>query len=168
MHYTSEIYYEDISGFKNYQIASDGRVINIKSGRNMALTPTEHGDLTVGLMCDRKQYRRSVKVLVAEAFVEGKSDLFDTPIQLDGNPQNLRADNILWRPRWFAWRFVRQFAEPIPSWHYIGPILEVDSGMQYRSIIESSITNGTLCDEIHNSILYGSAVFPTGEYYTCI
>lgn len=164
MHYTSEVEFMPIPGFA-YFVTSDGRVINIKTERDMIFTPTQAGELTVGLMREGKQHRRSVKVLVAEAFVDGKDELFDTPIQLDGNRENLRADNILWRPRWFAWRYIRQFNDPIPSWYYIGPIYDASNNMEYRSIHEAAITNGNLCEDIHESILYGRPVFPGGETY---
>jgi hypothetical protein len=154
-----------IPGFLNYQVTSDGRVINSRTGRDMIFTPTQAGDPTVGLMKNGKQYRRSVRVLVAEAFVEGQDEFYDTPIQLDGNRDNVRADNLLWRPRWFAWRYVRQFRDPIPSWYYIGPIMDTSTGMQYRTIYEAAVTNGNLCEDIHNSVLYDTPVFPVGEKY---
>jgi hypothetical protein len=73
-----------------YEVSNFGRIYNIQTGREMVLSPTLQGILTVGLMSENhdgypnRQYRRSVKRLVAEAFVPGETDLFDTPIQLDG------------------------------------------------------------------------------------
>lgn len=165
MQYTDVETSVPILDFPTYHVTTHGRVINSKTYRDMAFTPTHHGDLTVGLMWEGKQHRRSVKVLVAEAFVEGKDEIFDTPIQLDGNRENLRADNILWRPRWFAWWYIQQFKEPIPSWYYMGPIFETVMKMEYRSIFEASVTNGELCNHIHESVLTGKIVFPHGTRY---
>lgn len=168
MRYTNEVLVSAIPDFPNYSITSEGEVINNHTGRVMILTPTLHGDLTVGLMRDRKQHRRSVKVLVAETFVprpDHDEELFDTPVLLDGNRENLKASNLVWRPRWFAVRYIRQFTEPIPSWYYLGPIYDTVNGMQYRHILEAAMTNGNLCADIHNSVLHGRWVFPGGEKY---
>lgn len=154
-----------IPGFNHYQISTDGDVLNTKTGRYLIPTPTQAGEPTVGLMQDHIQHRRSVKVLVAEAFVPGKSETFDTPIQLDGNRNNLSANNILWRPRWFAWRYIRQFNDPVPSWYYMGPIYDVINDMQYRFILEAAITTGSLCENIRESVLHEARVFPGGEKY---
>jgi hypothetical protein len=134
----------------------------------MVLSPTQQGELTVGLMKDGHQYRRSVKVLVAKAFVEGYTDVFDTPIQLDGDRFNLHEDNIQWRPRWFAWEYVRQFADIPPAWFYNGPILDIVNNIQYRTIFEAAVARGNLCKDIRAAIPSGTHVFPTGEKYVYI
>jgi hypothetical protein len=162
-----------IPGFPNYYIGVEGYVINIKTGREMSLSPTMHGDLTVGLMCDtdhgRIQCRRSVKVLVAKAFVPGESDVFDTPILLDGNQENLHAENIMWRPRGFAWHYYRQFPideEEVPSWYYNGPIFDIINVIEYPTIFIAAMNRGLLCEDIRMSLLNGSQVFPTGESFS--
>lgn len=170
MHYTSEVEFRAVPDFDEYVISSDGRVINIKTDRELVFTPTQNGEYTVGMMggYPRKQFRRSVKVLVAEAFVPGKTEEFDTPILLDGNRRNLDSYNILWRPRWFAHKYSSQFNEPIPSWYYVGPIIDIKDRMEYQNIFEAAITNGCLCEDIHESILHGRLVFPTGSRFTNI
>ena len=134
----------------------------------MILSPTIQGELTVGLMREGTQYRRSVKVLVATAFVDGYSDIFNTPIQLDGNKSNLNDWNIRWRPRWFAWKYAHQFSEMYPSWYYRGPIFDTTYNIQYVTILEAALTNGTLCEDIRDSILNDTIVFPTGEKFVYI
>lgn len=153
-----------IPGFPNYEVTSFGRVFNVRTGREMALSPTEIGVLTVGLVYDHVQYRRSVKVLVARAFVPGESPKLNTPIQLDGNRNNLYANNIVWRPRWLAWEYARQFRDP-PVWFFNGPIVDVIDGAIYDSIIEAALMTGTLCKDINLSIVNKTRVFPTGEQY---
>jgi hypothetical protein len=39
-----------IPGFPGYVVTNYGRVFNVLSGREMALSPTLQGDLTVGMM----------------------------------------------------------------------------------------------------------------------
>jgi len=151
-----------IDEFPTYEITNYGRVFNTYSGREMHLSPTVNGDLTVGMMRDRHQHRRSVKVLVARAFVPGETDNFTTPIQLDGDKYNLRADNIVWRPRWFAWEYTRQLSH-IPDWIHDRPVQ--DSQRSYFTIFDAAIINGLLFEDIRRSLLSGRRVFPTGEVY---
>ena len=155
-----------IPEFPDYDITVDGRVINSRTGREMVLSPTQRGELTVGMVLDGTQYRRSVKVLVARAFVDGETPIMNTPILLDLDRHNLNAENIRWRPRWFAWKYVRQFAEAPREWFYNGPILDIDNGIRYPTIYDAAVINGLLCDDIHMSLLNGSMVFPTAEHYS--
>jgi hypothetical protein len=151
-------YWKTIHNFWDYKVSSYGRVFN-KHGREMVLSPTMNGDLTVGLVKDGHQFRRSVKVLVARAFVDGEDKTFNTPIQCDGDKHNLYAYNILWRPRWFAWQYARQF-QPNMDWFYYGPILNVMTQMEYTNILNAAISNGNLCKDIYLSIMSGKTVFP--------
>jgi hypothetical protein len=131
----------------------------------MALSPTLTGDLTVGLVRDGYQYRRSVKVLVARAFVFGETSIFNTPILLDNDKNNLHASNIKWRPRWFAWKYAKQF-QNIESWFYHGPVIDTVNGVEFEHIFEAAVTNGQLCSDIRAAIPSETHVFPTGEKYS--
>lgn len=152
-----------IPEFPNYWITYDGRVFNINTDREMVLSPTMQGELTVGMVRDGHQYRRSVKVLVAQAFVDGYTEIFNTPMLLDGNRDNLHADNIVWRPRWFAWKYMNQFSEPYPDWYYSGPIMS--DNMRYHVILEAAMIHGLLCFDIWQSIHEGNPVFPTRQIF---
>jgi hypothetical protein len=156
-----------IEDFPNYSITDTGRVFNNRNRREMVLSPTENGDLTVGLTRESRQYRYSVKCLVARAFVEGESDLFNTPIQLDGDKYNLNADNIQWRPRWFAWKYTHQFNKP-HNWYFFGPIVDIDTMIEYRDYIIVAKTFGLLCSNIMESIYNDRLVFPTHQKFAYI
>ena len=69
----------------------------------------------VGLFRDQEQYKRSVALLVAKAFLKQPSEFFDTPINLNGDRLDNQVINLMWRPRWFAIKYNRQFREPILS-----------------------------------------------------
>lgn len=175
-YFVTEAAHAVIPEFPNYCVTVEGEVFNLKTGRRMVLSPTAEGDPTVGMMNTthrvsvdeayrNTQSRRSVKVLVAEAFVDGRSDEFNTPIQLDGDKNNLHADNILWRPRWFAWRYTSQFSGNFPDWYFDGPILDIKHDVEYLTIIGASTTQGILCNDILESIRTGVMVFPTGQIF---
>lgn len=164
--YRNTEFSEPIEDFPGYEISNHGRVYNLHKGREMILSPTMNGDLTVGLTRGGRQYRFSVKGLVARAFVEGESDEFNTPVLLDGNKYNLYFENIVWRPRWFAWKYARQFTNP-QQWYLQGPIYEITDGVLYESFIDASVSNGILCSDIRTSIYHGELpVFPTTQVFS--
>lgn len=153
-----------IYDFENYEVTNHGRVFNIKTGREMVLSPTMNGDLTVGLVRDGHQYRYAVKGLVAREFVSGETVMFNTPILLDGNKRNLHAENIMWRPRWFAWMYTRQFSGQ-HAWYLFGPILDTTTNLMYENYLEAAMTHGLLCTDIKESIYNGTKVFPTEQKF---
>lgn len=158
---------ESISDFPDYLIARSGRVFNKKTNKELVWSPNTYGDLTVGLFKYGIQYRRSLKVLVANAFVLGRTDIFNTPIQIDGNKFNVNASNIVWRPRWFAWEYTHQFNN-FQSWYNNGPIMNIDSWVEYKSIFQAAIATASLCKHIHAAIPSQTHVFPGGEKYMYI
>lgn len=172
-----------IPGFPGYDVTNHGRVLNLRTRRPMTLSPTMNGDLTVGLTSEGHQYRYSVKVLVAKtfvnpnyleamgvpgrAFVSGETDLFNTPVLLDGDKHNLYFENIVWRPRWFAWRYTNQFNDMIP-WYSFGPIQEVGTENVYDSYLAAAIDNGILCVDIRESIYNSRLIFPTWQKFSYV
>lgn len=165
-----------IPEFPRYEVTNYGRVFNRDTGREMVLCQNQFGIVTVGLMMDveydvdgsyshgYEQRTRSVKSLVARAFVPGETDKFNTPIQLDGNRENVRADNIMWRPRWFAIRYTRQMYN-IQDWFFHGPVTDITNNVDYEDYFQAATTNGLLCKDIRLSVLNKKAVFPTGDQY---
>ena len=154
-----------IEGFPTYMVSNYGVVTNLRTGREMVLSPTMNGDLTVGLTRGGRQYRFSVKGLVARAFVPGETDVFNTPVLLDGDKHNLYFENIVWRPRWFAWKYARQFSHP-EEWYQQGPVYDINNHILYDTFMDASISNGILCSDIRRSIYHGELkVFPTGQVF---
>jgi len=157
-------YWTQIENFPNYEISSLGRVVNTNTGRIMKLSPTESGDLTVGMMKDEHQYRRSVKLLVARAFVQGEDSVCNTPMLLDCDKRNLRADNITWRPQWISQEYPRQFENPQP-WYDSGPIFDLYGQKGYDTIGDAAREEGLLCKEIRRSLVTEARIPPFGHQF---
>lgn len=157
-----------IDGFPAYEVSNLGRIANVYSDVLIQPSKTLQGALKVGLFKDDRQHTRSVKVLVADAFVEGRTHVFDTPILLDGNQENVVAHNIVWRPRWFAWHYTRQFTYDF-EFYKIGPIVELDHDgvvvAVYNNTIEVGVTNGLLFEHVWRAIHTREGVFPTRQYF---
>jgi len=155
--------------FPNYDITSFGRVFNNITRRELRLSPVDNtGYLSVGLMIEGVQFRRSVKNLVAENFVPNDwPNEFDTPILLDGDENNLHASNIRWRPRWFAIAYRKQINNPHQS-YYSGPVKEEGTGIVYPTVLEAAMATGSLPEDILGSIMKDDRranVFPHREKY---
>jgi len=153
-----------IKNFPNYSVSSHGRVRNEDRGRLMNTSLTQQGGVKVGLVSGSRQYTRSVKVLVAEAFVDGASERFDTPMHLDGNQENNNASNLVWRPRWFAWKYKRQF-QHLEQYSGLGPVKDRKSGLLYSDVVEASVTNGLLFEEVYMSLVNKVPTFPTYQIF---
>ena len=162
-----ELEWVAIPDFPNYLISSSGDVVNANSGRWLAQSHTQEGVPKVGLVNGTKQYTKSVAVLVAEVFVPGKDDISDTVVHLDGDICNNGASNLVWRPRWFAWRYASQFDVDSINNH-IGPIRAVGTGDRYLDIRECAIINGLLMEDIRKSLVMDEAVFPTLQRFEMV
>lgn len=155
-----------IAEFPGYLVSDYGRIYSEKTGTMMSFSLNNTGTLKVNLMQDRVIQTRSVKVLVANAFLDPPQfDEETTPINLDGDPFNNHKDNLTWRPRWFAWKYSRQFHEPVPR-EYKLRIINLTTRTEYQSVMEAGVDEGVIWEYIYQSILTGRPVYPTGSVYT--
>lgn len=154
-----------IEGFPNYSVSDSGRIINDDTGRILKESKTKTGLVKIGLVRDGVQYMRGVAHLVAQAFIKEKNALFDTPMHLDNNSANNRVDNLVWRPRWFAWKYSRQFADQ-SSYHTQGPVLDVKAGIWYIDMLEAATAHGLLVEDVRRSIIFRKPVFPTRQIFS--
>ena len=157
-----------IGEFPEYEVSNTGLVINTETNRLMRLSKTQHGALKVGLVGDDgRQHTRSVKVLVATLFVEGHTEIFDTPINLNGDQENNTSENLAWRPRWFAWKYARQYEE-LPAYYVTKQIYDTDRGDKYDNMVHAAKINGLLLKDILISCYQGNVVFPTGQTFAFV
>jgi hypothetical protein len=150
--------------FSDYSVSNYGRVRSDKTGRILSLSQTQFGLVNVGMMRNGVQYHRSVPLLVARAFLPIRPGPFDTPINLDGDRYNNRVDNLIWRPRWFAIKYNRQFRYP-----YHNPIttsiVDVKSGEVSLDSFECAKRYGLLEEEVVISVLNRTYVWPTYQEF---
>jgi hypothetical protein len=156
--------WKDILDFSEYSVSNFGRVRSNKSGRILSTSPNQFGVVQVGLMKNGVQYHRSVPLLVAKAFLPIHPGPFDTPINLDGDRLNNHVDNLVWRPRWFAIKYNRQFRFPYPE-RINRPIVDKKTGEVSSNSIECACRYGLLEEEIVLSILTRTYVWPTYQEF---
>jgi hypothetical protein len=117
-------------------------------------------------MKDGGVHTRLVSQLVARAFVEvpKRRDDFTSIIHLDGDKANCKAENLMWRPRYFAILYHRQFQTPNFRNADI-PLVELKTGEIYSSIQEAVTRNGLLFNEILISAHERTFVWPTFQEF---
>ncbi len=153
-----------IPEFPNYSVSSSGNIRNDRFDRLMTLSVNQRGAVHVALMQGTKQYRRSVALLVANTYLpEPPSPAFDTPIHLDGDPLNNAAENLLWRPFWFAMKYKLQFRGPRKGFRV--PIEDVSSGEQFPTSWEAATKYGLLDFEILLATQNRTYVWPTYQRF---
>jgi hypothetical protein len=149
--------WHELDEFPDYAVSSLGSVHNIKTGMPRKTSTNQQGIVKISLYQGRALITRSVAVMVAEAFVEGQSDLANTPIHLDGDRENCRADNLMWRPRWFAVQYHRQFYSA--EFHNSDVhIRDVDSGKEYYSVKDACMDLGLYYNDVYRSYVHGRPV----------
>ncbi len=156
--------WREIEDFSRYSVSDQGRVQNHDTGRIMKLTPNREGILTVGMMYCGTQFRRSVPLLVAKEFVPGGTEHFDTPINLDGDLFNCRANNLTWRPRWFAVKYKRQFTNGYGVL-INRRIRNVQTGDVFADSFECAKWYGVLEWDLFESIEYRTFVWPVMQTF---
>lgn len=161
--------WQPIRGFPNYDVSNVGRIYNHRRDSMMSTSLNNHGYLKITLVDESgERHTRSVSLLVAEAFVEAPDLLCDQVVVLDGDLTNVIAENLVWRPRGFAWKYFRQLRTS-PARHYqILPVLSTTDGMEYDSVVDAGMKEGLLFDDIWRSTYSGARIYPTNQVFEVI
>lgn len=153
-----------VTGFPNYEVSDWGAVRRLNSDRTIAVPLNQQGNPYVGLSRDGEQQKRSLALLVAMTFLDRPpNSRFDTPIHLDGDKTNCAADNLMWRPRWFAIKYHQQFYNGKRG--FIVPVFEVNSGETFPTSWEAALKYGLIDQEILTAAINRTVVFPTGMHF---
>jgi hypothetical protein len=94
------------------------------------------------------------------------TEAFDTPINLNGDRHDNAAWNLVWRPRWFAIRYIQQFqAIPRPLDQ---PLEDVRTGDVFETSWIATITLGLLHRQLVLATLGFEEVWPTRQRFRLI
>lgn len=154
-----------IAMFPGYSVSTAGSVRNDETDRLLTPQVNQHGVVTVGMTKKKVQYKKALNILVAEAFLIRPSFAFDTPVYLDGDRFNARADNLCWRPRWFAIKYYQQFQQDKPC--FTRKVQVVETGEVFDTSWQAALTLGALDRDIAFSIVSG-AIVPVILQHFCL
>lgn len=150
-----------------YSINSSGQVRHDRLGRLVPPRINQRGMPYVTMETDRGQITRSIAKLVADNFLPQATPEFDTPINLDGDRENCRMENLMWRPRWFAIRYHQQFkdgAEELVK----APLRVIDGLDVFHTSRDAAELYGLLEYDIAESIRLRTYVWPTYQMFEMI
>jgi len=157
----------DTLGYPGYIISNMGEVRNEKNGHVLKLSTNQFGVVRVGLMKrdENRQKTLSLTRLVAQMFVTGRGPTFNTPINLNGDRTDNRAENLMWRPRWFAVKYFAQFKDkPLLAVE----ICDVETLWEYNNSREAAVKNGLLEKDVMKSVVDNDPCFPTWQRFACV
>jgi hypothetical protein len=164
----SEEDWRPVEGFPGYSVNPLGQVRRDSTQRILTTRFNEYGVPYVGLMRDWQQCIRSLPRLVARAFLPIPSDIFDTPIQLDGDRSNCRVDNLMWRPRWYAVLYNNQFTKGRYENPIDAPVHAVHEQEQFPNSLAAACRYGLLEREVVLSVLNRTHTWPTYQYFELV
>jgi hypothetical protein len=160
--------YEDewvsIPEFPKYSVNPLGQVKHNRIGRLLTPQINQIGVPYVCMVRDWEQKKRSLALLVARAFIPQELEGFNTPIHLDGDHTNCSADNLMWRPRWFAIKWAIQ-CKAWPESFIKAPLRDLSDGKVFRDSSEVSRAYGVLEHDLWLAIANRTYVWPTYQLF---
>lgn len=150
----------------DYEINTKGEIRSCITGKEILPSFTE-AYLKVSLATTSGRITRSVKTLVANAFLEIPDIESTAVIVLDNNQSNVDVENLAWRPRWFAWKYANQF-KIIPPHYRVYPIVNVTMNISYDSVVDCAMTEGLLFGDIWRSAFTAKSIWPSNCLYEII
>lgn len=158
--------WERILDFPNYSVSDQGLVRNDDTDRIMAIRKNSAGVHYVGLVKGKKQYNRSLALLVATAFlpepVSYRIDANNMPIHLNGHRDDNYAHNLMWRPYFYARLYQQQFKKGPTTAH---PIVEINTDERFSCPFVAAMTFGLLESDIISSALNRTIIWLTQQEF---
>lgn len=136
-----------IEEFPDYEVSELGEIRNIHTQHVNGTYNNGSNVLQVSMRRNGRPYIRAVHRVVAEAFIAPHpEDGHFVPWHEDRDWQNCAADNLVWKPLWWASRFARQEKQTEPRDYR--PIRHVKTGTDYENALEAAKALGGLEDLI--------------------
>lgn len=156
-----------LEDFPGYSVSSYGRVRNDRFERVLTVLKNRGGVAMVGLVRNGSQTKKSLGKLIAEAFVEVPRyrPPFDTVIHLDGDGMNNLPRNLMWRPKWFAESYSRQFKTYLRHDRQMPSVRDCETQEVYDDIWDVIVRNGLLYRDVIFSTHDQTPVFPTFQRF---
>lgn len=153
-----------VEDFPGYSVSPLGVVRKDSTGRVLHIRLNQYGVPYVGLMRNWRQCIRSLPRLVAMAFIPQPNEIFDTPINLNGDRTDCRVENLMWRPRWYAVYYNNQFTDrydnPINA-----PVRDTETDEEFPDSLAAACRFGLLEREVVLSILNYTLTWPTYQRF---
>lgn len=155
-----------IEEFPGYEVSDLGRVRNEYTHKILGLYDNGSGVIQVVMRRGGRPTARAVHKLVASAFLHPAPE-GAVPIHIDNDPENNAAENLLWKPLWFARKRTNELKRTRPL--DPRPVRRLSTGKIYLNAREAAKELITLEEMILQSAIYsgrGYSVSGSGwEFY---
>lgn len=156
-----------VDGFPGYSVSDRGEVRRDAFNRVLHPRVNQYGVPYVGLMREWRQCIRSLPRLVATTYLPETNEIFDTPINLDGDRMNCSVDNLMWRPRAYAVKYVNQFEDPY-EYPINEPVRAIETGEEFPNSLAAACRYGLLEREVVLSIVNRTPAWPTYQTFELV
>jgi hypothetical protein len=156
-----------IDMFPDYLVGDLGTIKSLHTNRPLRPAPNQQDILFVSLRRQGKPYGRSVAKLVAEHFLEPHPEShFNTVTHRDADRWNCQANNLMWRPRWFAVKYHREmdlhssrWTDSIGNWDTT-PIVSDEDELAFENLWDFCHFYGVLPTTAIQSIKEETPIWP--------
>jgi len=160
--------WKELEEFPGYAVSNTGYVKSLMWDKLLRISQNQSGTACVGMMKDGVQQHRSVALLVIGAWgYSHVNENFDTPINLDGNRMNNSISNLMWRPRWYAVKYNRQFTRRY-AYPIVTPVIDIDTMEISNDSLDAAMRYGLLEKEVVMSIANQTITWPTGQRFQIV
>lgn len=137
---------EPLPLFPGYWVSNRGYIKHERSKAPLRPQVNQGGTIYVSLNRESRAANRSLAKIVAETFLPEPEPDFDTPINLNGDRFDCRAENLAWRPFWFARKYHQQFGGGRGD--FSNPVYLPEEDRHFESVWDAAITYGLLVRDI--------------------
>lgn len=142
-----------LAHYQGHEINPLGEIRNIRSGRILNSSVNQYGVQYVSIRNTTLGHyeNKAVGVLVAETFIEGKTDNAETVLHLDGNTENNNAENLMWATRWHAMAYHDEIRKQ--NWNPRKKVVDENRNI-YSHVGEAAMATGCLPSAIDYACRY--------------
>ena len=145
--------------FPGYWISDRGMVRHRDRDQSVTVSMNRTGSVYVSLWRDNRANSRSLPLLVASTFLDApQHESFDAAINLNGVRRDCRAENLMWRPTWFARKYHQQFRNGQRGFKI--PVILLDTGEIFPTSWEAAVKYGLLDSDILARTYNNEKVWP--------
>lgn len=154
--------WRQIDEFSKYAVSPEGLIKNIDRDTIVRSRQNVQGIAMVSLMRGNSRLTRSVALLVAEAYLAPpRNDAYNSIINLNGDRGDCSANNLMWRPRWFAIKYNRMFDKPPFN---VSVVIE-ETGEIFGTLREACMKYGLIEQDTYVTMLNNDQCFHYGYHF---
>jgi hypothetical protein len=144
-----------IPDFTGHQVNSSGQIRNIASGKVMRTSINQTGVRYVSMFntTERRYQNMAVSVVVASTFCPGRSANTNTVMHLNGDHEDMRAENLMWVTRFHAIQFHRELSRVNDARGRENQIVD-ENGKVYGNALDAAKATGCLPSAIRYAVTY--------------